>query len=104
MFPGAGNGAKAGVTRSFAAQNALGFVVTGAASELVVDQTESSNNTTAGYQASAGSTLRLLDSLAASNDKGVVNSASTVETFGNNVFEGNANGNTDGTITGVTRQ
>lgn len=100
------NGAKAGVTRSFAAQNALGFVVTGGASELVVDQTESSNNTTAGYQAAAGATLRLLDSIAASNDKGVVNAANaaTVETFGNNVFEGNANGNTDGTITGVTKQ
>ncbi len=97
-------GAKAGVTRSFAAQNALGFLVTGAGSELVVDQSEASNNTTAGYQAALGATLRLLDSVAASNVTGVNNSASTVETFGNNVFEGNTGANTSGTITGVTKQ
>lgn len=96
-------GAKAGVTRSFAASNVFGFLVSGANSELVVDQTEASNNTTAGYQAQSGATLSILDSVAAGNVTGVVNAASTVETFGNNVFEGNT-ANSSGVLTAVTRQ
>lgn len=95
---------RASVTRSFAASNVFGFLVSGAGSELVVDQTEASNNTTSGYQASSGSILRILDSVASGNVSGVVNSASTVETFGNNVFEGNTTANTTGTIAPVTKQ
>jgi hypothetical protein len=93
---------KAGVVRSLFAHNSWGVGVDNGGS-ATVDQSEASNNTTAGFSTDTG-TIRVLNSTVTGNAIGLQNfGGGTFESFGNNVVRGNTT-NTSGTITTVGKQ
>jgi Right handed beta helix region len=95
---------KGGVVRSLFAQNELGAAV-GGSGTLAIDQSEASNNSSAGFYTEGLGTIRVLNSTATANATGFrkLGGASVFESFGNNVVRGNTTNMDPGVVT-VARQ
>jgi hypothetical protein len=94
-----GTNAKATVRDSVASGNAEGFCAVGG--QLSIHNSVAANNSQDGVLAEGGSTIRIGSSIVTNNVvAGLNNSASTIESLGNNLVQGNGT-DTIGTITVV---